>query len=249
MAQPVKQFGPYDDNDVTSLSARERANQRWGISSPANPSDTVDNPTSPDLHAINGGGETTDPKRGHLSAIDNAEGLNNKKPAKDTSAENLRDAEEAPFRYKSDKKRPVKGISSGLKRKAGILGSILGIFGITGGLLGITGISRTGEFIQYSHILQVPMAKGNSDSASRVSKLFRVARVIKTGDINQTRLSYLDAKIFKPLANQMADNGVTIETGRTGQPTKTFFDINKLKAKYPDLDGMNSEETKNFLAG
>ena len=138
MAQPARQFNPDDDDsDVSSLSARERANQRWGMASPADPSDTVTDSTPPNLHVINGGGETTSPRRGHLSGADSAKELKNKEQeaeqpdrsdfsANDKIRETLGKGYTGKGSTKSRFLSRLYSSDSGLKKKIAIAGALAG---------------------------------------------------------------------------------------------------------------------------
>jgi len=101
------------------------------------------------------------------------------------------------------------------------------------------------QLIHASQILQKPFSKNNSDSSTRLRRLFRAARA---NDIGETRVGRLGSSIFGKTIKQLSDIGIEVERGPTGAPTKFTVDTEKLKSAYPEIDNMSPEDRRSFIA-
>lgn len=132
------------------------------------------------------------------------------------------------------------------KKPTGIAGLIIGL--LFGGGVGVTFLSGPAHWIQISQTLKRPSALGNHNASRSWGRLLRYAGFIESGDIARTRLSQRGYNSYKDTIAALKKNGVTFTKGKAGIPTRTDVDINKLKAKYPELARMDETARKQFIA-
>ena len=221
----------------------------------------------PGLRVLEGGGESSQPRSGHLRSVgggDQDEGPSLFKPGGDDEEGGgaagalgaLAAAEAGPvgFAYTAAEATPfgrkILGWVGANRKKsgAGIIVSLLLAVGL------FFSISTLGslELVQLSHALEKSFARGDHESSSRVSRLFRYARLQNTGDIGETRVGVIGSKVFGKAISDLNDIGVSYDdrTRLTGRPTSLSIDQEKLAKSLPDLDTMKpgSVEAQNYIA-
>ncbi|MDB5166150.1 MAG: hypothetical protein JWM37_222 [Candidatus Saccharibacteria bacterium] len=126
-------------------------------------------------------------------------------------------------------------------KKAGIGGGIAGLIIGVATFFGVIG-TGAGMLSQYSQLLQNLFTPQSEIADRRVSSLLRYAR---TGNVGETRLSYLGSKINARAQLRLAERGITVTTqGINGQASKLIYD-SKLNT---DLLGMSDDRAKAFLS-
>ena len=133
-------------------------------------------------------------------------------------------------------------------RRKTVTGGIIGLLLGGGVFFGLGVSSGPLQVIHLGEVLHHSFDKNESDSSVRTRHLFRYAKAAKSGNIGETRVGVLGSKVFGTTLKQLSDIGINIETGRTGQPTRTTIDTDKLKKSFPELDNMNDAERKAFIA-
>lgn len=127
MAEPEKQI--YEDDEPKS--ARERANAHWGMSEPE---EAVEPETKPGWYHHEhpeGGGESTERKRGHLKSVDSPEELKDQESGGGLYNPEGGDSKETGAAKPKSKRTGITGRISGMKRRnkiagGGILGAAIG---------------------------------------------------------------------------------------------------------------------------
>jgi hypothetical protein len=218
--------------------------------------------TRPNLQKLEGGGDTSEPKRGHLRSVpDDAEaGLfnndaDNDESAADSSgpskASEANDGLYSPHdRIKDKFGERAKGFLWGSKRRkrVTILSTAFG-FLLGGGFYGSVLLSGPAQLLQLGHVLEVPFTSSDATSEIRTNNLFRWWRAQRTGDIGETRVGYWGSKSFASTIGKLNDIGISFERNQlTGNPREMTIDTEKLAEKYPELKEMGGNEKKAWLA-
>lgn len=211
----------------------------------------------PDLKAIEGGGQTTEPRRGHLR-----EAGTDDRP----SREDLSSAESSGGLANSDSKAtgepgsrvnhvynpgsPLRSrfsIRGRLSRRRAILGS--GLLGtIIAFIFFFTITSGPAQFVQLAELLQHDLTKSQSDSQNRTTHLLRDYKAIKKDDYRYTRVGLIGAKVMAKVYGQFEDAGVKF-TGNDsfGRPTGIEIDRPIVEKNFPETNGMSDDEFNNWL--
>jgi hypothetical protein len=180
------------------------------------------------------------------------------KYANGTNANSLQSAEKDAGGYYSPGEKPKnnkkpKGPSTNKngwwnKKRAGIAGGTTGIVLMVAGMLGLTTLSPVAQFIQLDQTLQIPQGKANTDSANRLGRWYKYLPESAKEALKSTKAGRLADKVLTPTIDQLANKGVTTERGRTGAPTRTNFDMDKLSAHDASFKGLSGDEAKSALA-
>lgn len=134
-----------------------------------------------------------------------------------------------------------------ISRRKGVTGGIVGLLLGGGVFFGFGIASGPLQVIHLGEVLHHGFSKSDSDSSNRTRHLFRYARAAKSGNIGETRVGILGSKVFGKTLSQLHEIGIDIETGRSGQPTRTKINTDKLKENFPELEGMSNDEKKAFI--
>ena len=122
--------------------------------------------------------------------------------------------------------------------------------GITGlliaGVMFFIGIaSGPLQLIHLAEILGKSFSTSNNESSTRLSRLYKFA---KTGQIGDTRVSFLGSKIFGVTIDQLKSLGIEINTNSTGGVKSVGLDTEKLSKNFPELKNMTAPEKLSFLS-
>ena len=201
--------------------------------------------TRPDLHALEGGGQSSTPKRGHLHSVGEDGGNGSLSP------ENLNEAEQsAPSPQTSvpesneqssvaepslftDDSSPKGGMIARLsRRKRGIaIGTVVSIVG--GGTAFFSIASGPWQVIQYAQTFMPSFSNHEKAGSSRMSGLYRWAR---TSEVGETRVSFVGSKIVARMRANLANDGITISsTGYSGQMKSLIIETKK-NSLYSSVD-------------
>lgn len=221
--------------------------------------------TKPDLKALEGGNETSEPARGHLSAVPDNDGA--------AAAETPAAGAEQPLDQKdlgaaesgsagaalkqgfwiatgnpelALKERFLLLLNDPGKRRslvgAGLVGTIISL-----GILFFVFVSGPGQLVQLSQVLQ----KGfnNSDTAASVSSnnLFRYATA---RDLGETRIGVLGRKFLRPALDQLKEIGIEFNLNPGAGLNSATIDTEALSKVdgFSDLANMSQSDRINFLA-
>lgn len=228
----------YPDNsamDPSELSARERANNAWGMSDGTSEASSADGGAS-GFYNPDGDTEATNGLGGNDAATPAA--MSNAEAAGTT----------IPFKNEDSSGGLKTKLKGQLNRRNGIIGGVLA--GIIGGGLFFGGIA-TGPFqlVNLAHILNHSFSKVQSDSSDRTNHLFRYAKALNERNVGYTRVGILGAKVMGGVIEDLSKVGITIETNKANRPTAINFDRSKLEKQFPETKNMKTtDEYKNFIA-
>ena len=217
--------------------------------------------TRPKLGVIQGGGETSEPRRGHLSeaAGDSGDSTGGSGPnlralegGGETSAPvrghlsavsggGLQDKEESAGSLynptKEKKKRFLKNWSKKDKQKAGIAGGVIGVL-MGGGLLGGTFLVGPLEVMHLAQRLHdAHFSQSESAGDGRVSKIYRFIR--SGGNAGETRIGWLASKYKDKILGRLGGIGIVPEYGTAN--TYKGFSIDTAHESSP-YKGMTPED-------
>lgn len=226
--------------------------------------------TRPNLRALDGGGETTQPQKGHLAAAskDSGSATNSSDSGNRANLRLIQGGEESgatdsgktagadnetkilgntsPW-FNQNKDTSTKGDSlfSRLRGKVTKKRSIIG-FAVTGlvggGFMGLSIISGPAQLVQLGEWLQKPSFGSEKNSGIRLTAAWRY---YKTGDIGETRVSALGSKIFHETMENLEKSGVTYDRdSSTGKVKTQTIDT----SKNSQLRGKSVDEIKGILA-
>lgn len=136
------------------------------------------------------------------------------------------------------------------KHKRGLVtGGIVGVLLGGGGFAGFTlmPVIEGGVIVQEAHIFDRPDAKNEHDSASSIRRAFRWARALKKGQYGYARINEYGDIVMTNTLNSLDDIGISFETNTNGSLGKVNIDTDKLKTRYPEIEGMNRVELQDFL--
>lgn len=243
MAEPARQQGPVYDNDQSGQPV-----------------------TKPDLKALEGGGETSQPRRGHLSSVPDSSGpgggLYN--PGGDTgggdsedkaaSPAKLRDNEESAgddddrvgSGYTPDRSKPGGKVRSKFRmtrRKALFSVGASSLFAMVFGFLSIS--SGPLQLIHLDEILKKEFSGTNDISSIRLNSLYRY---YKTGNVGETRVGLLGSKVVGNSLDQLSKIGIEFQRDSLDHIKSATIDTAKLSQRYPELKNMNDLERRAFLS-
>lgn len=210
--------------------------------------------TRPKLGVISGGGESTEPKRGHLksvgdepetlakkeSGIDEGSSTQSEEAKKEKSSLDQKSEPKTPWKTSLESKKSFVKLFGTIPRRNAIIGG-----GVVGGLLGTTMafytlLSGPLQFIHMAQLLQQFHFSDQEDAGDdRISKLVRFAR--SSGDLKETRLSYTGSKILAATETKLASNGVELLTS----DRLAYFDGYAIDpAKYAEANNIDSDHVK-----
>lgn len=187
-------------------------------------------------------GNPTDPRGNDVASGDASDprGKLRDKELATTGTEHENQVGSGYHRGQPPRKLTVRGL---LTKKNGLYGG--GMIGLIIAIVVSMFAAGPLQLVHLSQVLQHPFSKSESDSSNRLGKMFRYA---KSGNFGETRVGYLGSKVFGSAIDDLNKAGVDIKTNAVGRPVETTFDTEKLKANFPELEGMSQEEVKSFLA-
>jgi hypothetical protein len=185
------------------------------------------------LKALEGGGESTEPKRGHLREADSGgqvsrEGLSS---AEEKTEQSASEHENQVGRgYRQDTPQSGRSILRGRKTRVLFGGSIIGIV-----VSIIISFFATGplEFIHLAQVLEKNFFHTKTDIQIRNKGLFRYAR---SGQVEETRLGKLGSVVYNRTLSQLKDQGIDFHRNGRGVPDAMTIDTAQ-NDNYKDLSG------------
>ncbi len=222
--------------------------------------------TRPNLRSLEGGGETTEPRRGHLKAVGD--------DASSASPDELKDSEtsgEGPAASKADqtegsqlagsdqlgrgfnptdkkprKNRLLKWLVNLQTRQKVIGGGVIGII-IAAIVFLSTIITGPLQFIHIAQLLQRFHFLSQQDTGnSRILKLYKWARNVPAGTPENTRLGFIGKRVAKNIDDQLEAIGITKKYDHLGNYEGTVFDSQKYSEAHEDF--CRGCDAKEFMA-
>lgn len=136
------------------------------------------------------------------------------------------------------------GIIKGNPKKAmggGIVGGAIGLV-----IFGAVMSSGPAQIFRLAHILSKPLQTSENAASNRTNGLFRFAR---TGNIGQTRLSYIGSKVHAQQVARLSAIGIDFNSNRySGALSSTTVDQNKLSKQLPELKNLSRAEAQAYIA-
>lgn len=130
----------------------------------------------------------------------------------------LGDNDEVPY---TDEGPEPKRLRGGITKKKGLVGTLIGLllFG-TAGIFTI--LQGPGELIQLSQILSKFSRPNDSAISLRSNSFLRSTRAAKTGDVGQTRISYIGSKRIQEVRAQLKNVGIEFQGLSTDASLKSL---------------------------
>lgn len=204
--------------------------------------------TRPKLQALEGGGQTSAPKSGHLRSVDRRASPNQLDKAESSGDKNSInfDPDDNDTGHLS-KARNFFGGSKRRKRSTagGIITAI--IFGGGFGFLSIA--SGPGQFVSMATFMTrthfAPIQNQSDVRFGTILAKYRVYQALKgTAGWERTRMGFLGNHYSENFQNDLADKGITLDTSNNGYSLDRIR-INPLKN--PELKGMSSIDARKHV--
>ncbi len=237
MAEPARKI--YDDEgDDKSLSAQERADLRWGLEHPPEelPDEESEDKSARDKANERWGMSPDEVKEAEENA-DSAESTSADKKESDEIEDDNQIGEGYNPDDKKGRTRQLIGRFSGLStRKKAAGGGIIGI--IIASILGLSTIV-TGP-LQFIHIAQLlqrfHFASAQDDGNSRILKLYKWSKNAKAGTVENTRLGFIGKRVAIKIDAQLAEIGIKKNYLKGGTYDGTTIDAHTFSENSADGD-------------
>jgi hypothetical protein len=224
MAEPASQLDKNPDDQIYDTGGNTKSEPK------------------PDLKVLEGGGETSEPKQGHLSSVGNQPSMDDLSDAEENGGEDDFGADESLYRH-ADKKPGRFNIVGRAKRRyaifgGGMLGTIIAL------VLFLTLSSGPFQFIHIAQqMMQFHFSHQQDAGDDRMGKIYRFAKA--GGQAGETRVGYLGSKMH---ANILADLGkIGLKPNYVGLAgTYEGFTIDRSSPNSP-FNGMSDEELQAAL--
>jgi|GEM_PF-953731 len=227
VAGSPEDYSDTDGVDASNLSARERANDRWGMS------DNTSASSESSFYHPEGESSASTATSNQLS-----------------TAEVAGAGAAAGFGFSLEKANPWSRMTDWIGRNKGKSATGGGIIGLLiGGGFFLGGIA-TGpmQLINLAHILDHSFSKVQSDSSDRTNHLFRYAKALQEKNVGYTRVGLIGQKVMGGVLADLGKVGITIETNKANRPTGIKFEKSKLEKEFPETKNMHPDEYKSFVA-
>ncbi|HSW78725.1 MAG TPA: hypothetical protein VLF88_01755 [Candidatus Babeliales bacterium] len=226
MAEPARQLDNNPDDQVYDTGGNTQSEPK------------------PDLRALEGGGETSEPKQGHLSSVSDQLSKDELSDVEESGGEDDFGEEESFYRHTADDKKPGRFNIVGRARRryaifgGGMLGTIIAL------ILFLTLSSGPLQFIHIAQqMMQFHFSHQQDAGDDRMGRIYRYARA--GGQAGETRVGYLGSKMHANILTDLEKIGLKPDyVGLAG--AYEGFTIDRSSPNSP-FNGMSDEELQAAL--